>query len=109
MTASATELSEDEFDDRFPLLANHINPSAAWSDSAGKGRLFETHGPELEFVARQDPRTVWTLVDGDDGSLHLLSGFRLVNRIGYLVTAVPVTDDSSHHVRLESVVHSGED
>lgn len=69
MTETATELSEDEFDALFPLLPNLLNPSAAWTDSAGTGRLFETRGDELAFVARQDPRTVWTLVDGDDGSL----------------------------------------
>jgi hypothetical protein len=35
MTETFTELSEDEFDARFPLLPNRLNPSAAWTDSAG--------------------------------------------------------------------------
>ncbi|MBL9118533.1 MAG: hypothetical protein JNL80_01305 [Phycisphaerae bacterium] len=66
------------------------------------------HGDELTFVARQDPLTVWTLVDGDDSSLYLLSGFHVVNRIGYLVSSVRLPLDRSHRVRLESVADARE-
>lgn len=51
--------------------------------------LFETYGDDLktvQHVAQNDPRRVWTLVDGDDGSTVWLNGFWRVNRILYAVT-----------------------
>jgi len=51
-----------------------------------KNRL---NGEELDFVMAQDPRCIWTLVDGDDGNLYIVSGYHLVNRINYFVTEVP--------------------
>ena len=89
---SPLEISEDEFDARFPLLSNHLNPNASWGSGKEGGCLFETYGEELEFVRRQDPRTVWTLVDGD-GDQYLVSGFHFVNRIGYLVSTVPLPEE----------------
>lgn len=50
---------------------------------------FETYGEELEFVIAQDPRCIWTLVDGDDGNLYIVDGYHLVNRINYFVTTQP--------------------
>ena len=54
---------------------------------------FETYGEELEFVRAQDPRCVWTLVDGDDGNLYIVDGYHFVNRINYFVTEVPFEGD----------------
>lgn len=104
MITTPIELSEEEFDARYPLLINHLNPSASWAFGDGPGCLFETYGEELEFVQRQDPRTVWTLVDGDDGDQYLVSGLHFVNRIGYLVSTVPVPDDTDIevHIPMES-------
>jgi hypothetical protein len=48
--------------------------------------MFETYGPELDFVQDQDNRNVWTYVDSDLGT-SLLNGYYTVNRIGYFVTA----------------------
>ena len=99
---SSTVLSEDEFDRRYPLLANHLNPNASWGDGEGSGCLFETYGEEVAFVGTQDPRTVWTLIDGDDGGLWVVSGMHFVNRIGYLVSTIPVRGDDLIEVQLES-------
>jgi hypothetical protein len=99
---SSILLTEDEFDERYPLLANHLNPHASWGSGSGPGCLFETYGEELEFVRRQDPRTVWTFIDGDDGGLWVVSGFHFVNHIGYLVSTVPVPEDQLIEVQLES-------
>ena len=41
-------------------------------------------------MRRQDASTIWTLLDGDDGDLYLANGYHLVNRIGYLISTVPV-------------------
>jgi hypothetical protein len=100
MTETFIELTEDEFDDRYSPMTNHINPSAGWAYGDAGGCLFETHGEEFEFVRRYDPRKVWTLVDGDDGDMYLISGLHFVNRVGYLLTKEPVQDNTSVQVRL---------
>jgi hypothetical protein len=79
------ELTESEFDARFTLRRNHLNPNASWS-----GCMFETYGEELDFVNSQDPTSVWTLCDGDDW--YILSGFHSVNRMGYLLSLEPVAE-----------------
>src|ERR1700733_2815397 len=94
MTNTAIEISEDEFHAMYPLITNHINPNATWALGDGPGCLFETFGEELDFVGSQDPRTIWTLVDGDDGNQYIISGYRLVSRIGYLISTVPFPEDA---------------
>jgi hypothetical protein len=103
MNHTLIKMTEDEFDDRYPLVANHLNPNASWCFGDGPGCLFETYGEELEFVRQQDPCTVWTFVDGDDGDQYVLSGFHFVNRIGYLVStvAVPEGTDIEVHIPME--------
>ena len=49
---------------------------------------------ELAFVRSQDPRTIWTFVDGDDGNQYVLSGYHFVNRIGYLISTIPFPEDA---------------
>jgi hypothetical protein len=101
MTETFIELSEDSFDATYPLVTNHINLNASWACGEGTGCLFETYGEELDFVRAQDPLTIWTLLDGDDGDLYLASGYHIVNRIGYLVSTVPVAEGVSVQVRIE--------
>jgi hypothetical protein len=58
---------------------------------------FETYGKELEFVlsvANTEPNRVWTLVEGDDGNLFIISGYHLVNRLNYFITAKPFEGES---------------
>ncbi len=98
MTSTQIEMSEDEFDEQYPLLTNHLNPHASWAFGDGPGCLFETYGKELDFVRSQDPRIIWTLVDGDDGNQYVMSGYHLVNRVGYLVSTIPFPDDTDIEV-----------
>jgi hypothetical protein len=101
MTDTHIELAEDAFDEQYPLLPNHLNPNAGWAyGDLGGGCLFETYGEELAFIRQQDPRTIWTLIDGDDGDLCVTSGFHFVNRIGYLVSSIPVPAGTFIEVRL---------
>lgn len=104
MTHLLIEITEDEFDACYLLRRNHLNPHASWGFDDEAGCLFETYGEELDFVRQQDPCTIWTLVDGDDGDQYVLSGFHLVNRIGYLVSivAVPEGVDIQVHIPWES-------
>lgn len=91
------EIAESEFREQFPLVTNHIRRLACCKENESGGCLFETFGKELAFVRSQDPRTIWTLVaDGDE---HLLSGFHIVNRIGYFVSATPFPENTDIEVR----------
>lgn len=99
---SPIQLSEDEFDRHYPLRVNHFDPHASWAIGEGPGCLFAIYGEEPEFVRRQDPRTVFTLLDGDDGSLLLVSGMHYVNRIGYLLSTIPVPEGDDIEVELET-------
>jgi hypothetical protein len=92
MTDPLIEMTEDEFDARYPLRRNHLNPHASWAFDDDGGCLFETYGEELAFVRQQDPHTIWTFVDGDDGDQYVVSGFHFVNRIGYLLSTVPAPE-----------------
>jgi hypothetical protein len=76
---------EDQFNEwclKYQPMDNHIDMNTVTDK-------FETYGKDLDFVRSQDPKCVWTLVDGDDGNLYISSGYHLVNRINYFVTAVP--------------------
>jgi hypothetical protein len=101
MTTTLIEMTEDEFDASYPLISNHMNPSAGWVLGEGTGCLFETFGEELAFVRQQDPRCVWTLVDCDDGSMAVASGMHFVNRVGYLVSTIPSPEGALAEVHLE--------
>ncbi|MCA9096640.1 MAG: hypothetical protein KDA68_24335, partial [Planctomycetaceae bacterium] len=63
MTVTCIELTAEEFERDYPLQLNNLNSRAPWGDERG-GSLFETYGEELEFVRQQNPRSVWTLIDG---------------------------------------------
>jgi len=100
MTHTLIEITEDEFDTSYPLRTNHLNPHASWAFGEAGGCLFETFGEELDFVRCQEPATVWTLVDGEDGDQYLLSGIHFVNRLGYLVSLIAVPEGVDIRVRL---------
>ena len=100
MSEEFIELTEDEFDERYQLIPNHLDPNASWGSGDGPGCLFETYGPELDFVRQQDPRTVWTIVDGDDGDMYVVSGLHFVNRIGYLISTVGIPDNVTVQVHI---------
>ncbi len=88
-------MSEEMFEARFPLQQNHLNPNASWD-----GCLFETFGEEVEFVAKQDPSTVWTLVEDGEGGECIMSGFHFVNRLGFLLSTVPVPEGTAIEVQI---------
>jgi hypothetical protein len=72
------------------LKPNHIrDDSDAWD-----GCMFETYGEELEFVMKQPAHHIWTLKQGDGDDEIVVSGMRIVNRIGYFVSTQPWTEDT---------------
>lgn len=100
MSEALIELTEDEFDAAYPLVPNHINPTAGWAvGDGGRGCLFETYGDEFDYVRRFDPQRVWTLIDGD-GDLYVASGLHRVNRVGYLLSRDPVPEGTFIQVHI---------
>ena len=81
-----TKMTFDCWMDKYKPMKNHID-----TNSACEGMMFETYGPELEFVQQQDLKCVWTYIE-EDGELCVVSGFHVVNRIGYFVTEVALNE-----------------
>jgi len=55
---------------------------------------FETYDEDLDFVRSQNPNHIWTLVDDDNGVPTIVAGFHFVNRIHYIITIKPWTDEN---------------
>jgi len=98
MEIAFKKLTEEQFDDYFELLDNHIDDNAAFD-----GKLFETYGEEMSFVIEMAKQNrVITIIENDEGceededgftspSMYYVSGMHLVNRIGYLISQTPIT------------------
>lgn len=79
------------WEDKFTAWEQKYNPIKNHIDKDADDK-FEPYDKELEYVlsiANTEPARVWTLVDGDDGNLYITSGYHLVNRLGYFITANP--------------------
>jgi hypothetical protein len=57
--------------------------------------MFETYGDEVEFVQAQDPRYVWTNVQGDMSDI-IVAGYAYVNRLCYYITEIPWEDEDEY-------------
>ena len=88
--------SEEQFDEKFTLVDNHLDKNASFD-----GKMFETFGDELAFVIEMSKENrVITIIEFDgyevDGEGYLIpnmcytSGMHNVNRIGYLITTEPI-------------------
>jgi len=71
----------DEWAATYNPLMNDVCPHAPFD-----GLMFETFGDELKTVLAASPGCVWTLVQGDDDTVAVVSGFHVVNRLGYFLT-----------------------
>ena len=84
----------DEWFEKYKPIVNETGDSGLFIDD--KCYLFETYGADVERVqkaCKEDPRTVWTLLDGDEGESVIGDGFHFVNRQGYFITEVPFEGD----------------
>ena len=94
------QIDEDTFIETYRPLPNHLDLSASFDFGDG-GCLFSSAGKEFRHVLAQDPRRVWTLLEGDNGGLFIGSGLHLVNRLGYIITAEPMQEDADAVVGLQ--------
>jgi len=77
-------MTEDDFLKKYEPHKNHFDLNAAHD-----GCMFETYGPELEYVreiVKQNPKTVWTIIDDNSGWYGIIAGMHWINRMGYLIT-----------------------
>ena len=94
------ELTEEEWFDQFQPIPNHIDDNASFQTEDGIGYMFETYDDELRFVQSQEPNRIWTYCDGDDNGTYIFQGMRIVNRIGYFVTAVPFDGSKDYQIQV---------
>ena len=77
------EIELFEWDKFYSPVKNHLDENASLD-----GIMFETYGEELQYVLKQDIKSVWTYIQGDDG-VYIIPNYHLVNRIGYFITSTP--------------------
>lgn len=95
MTDNTLIINYNNFQEVFKLKTNHIDDNASYD-----GCMFETYGVELEFVKDHAQEHIWTILDGD-GTLIVSNGYQYVNRIGYLISEIPVPDNFHYEVHDE--------
>ena len=78
-----------EWENKFKPIKNHFR------DPQHEEIIFETYGEELEFVKSQDPRYVWTNIQGDMSDL-IVAGYAYVNRLHYYITEVPWENEDDY-------------
>jgi hypothetical protein len=64
------------------------------------GCMFETYGDELDFVRNHNFYNVWTLCEGDKG-LYIGNGYRMANRLGYLLTLRQWKKNEKFEIKLD--------
>ena len=79
-------LTYDEFVTHYKPKQNHL--------VKGEQNTFETYGEEQDYVFAQDPKFVWTEVDGEEGC-YIIAGYHWVNRIQYYITNRPWEDENT--------------
>ena len=73
------------------------NPDFNYEGQEGCEGQMETFSPHVERVVEQNkkaPKTVWTVVEDDEGELVIVPGLHYVNRILYFVSTEEWKDES---------------
>lgn len=74
--------NEDQWNERFGDTVDN-----------GGTTLFETYGDDLKKVQAVDPSTVWTVIETENENQYLRPGFHVVDRIGYVLSENPITQE----------------
>jgi hypothetical protein len=106
-------MSEEQFENKYELMINQFerakHPDTVSDEDicSFSGCMFETFGEELEYVLEMEKQNrVITIIEGEDDtcsgeceacecspSMFYVSGYHIVNRIGYLITTEPITEE----------------
>lgn len=81
-------LTDDEFIEKYKPIKNPAHDDGdVWY-----GCVIDANGMEFKRVRaalETNPDTVWTVIE-TDGEISVTNGFHVVNRMGYLITEVPL-------------------
>jgi len=91
------EMTMEEWEATYKPIPNNIETNASFD-----GLMFETYGPEYEFVKKAHPNHIWTYGDGDDGGSYIWAGWSFVNRLGYFITEVPFPENTDIQIKVSS-------
>jgi hypothetical protein len=76
----------DIFDEKYTMFTDSKSVEMCPESQVG---MFETYGEDVQEVLKiangDKPNRVWTAIDGDEG-FWLVNGYRLVNRVYYMIT-----------------------
>jgi len=80
------------FEETYKPTTNHLYDNASYNNT-----MFETYDDEHQFVLDtlakpETSKCVWTVI-GDAGSTVLVSGYHIANRLGYMITELPLEFD----------------
>ena len=104
-------LTDNDFFEKYTCEYNQViqkdlekegdNGTTTMDDMAPYGGcMYETHGEEIEYVvniANTTPKKVWTIISVDYWE-GIVSGYHLVNRLGYLITEEEWEDQNEEYV-----------
>jgi len=96
-------LSIEEWEHHFKPIVNHLDENASFNDGSG-GIMFETTGPEYDYVAaigHKEPNRIWTYIDNEEGDTVIINHWGFANRIGYMVTEKPYDEMLDITVQLD--------
>jgi hypothetical protein len=87
-----TRITYDEFEEKYVPIKNHLDDNASYD-----GVMYETFGDEVQYVLslandEHHKERVWTVI-GDCNATVVLSGYHLVNRLGYIITGKPLEQE----------------
>lgn len=70
----------------FPYTGNPDFNSEGQEGCEGRMETFSPYVDRVQEQFKKNPKTVWTVVDDDEGELVIVPGFHFVNRILYFVS-----------------------
>lgn len=79
-----TEITLEQFLQDYTVVKNEIAPNDGFF-----GGMFDLSDEELQHLKRvynENPKKIWTIIDGGGSDLYLVSGFWFINRLGYVIT-----------------------
>jgi len=85
----------EEFGAEYKPMQNHVSNRDEFN-----GWLFETYGEDEKYVREfaqlgNNGANVWTIIEGEQNQMCIISGWHFVNRFGYVITEVPCPEGRS--------------
>ena len=89
MTEKNNVVTWEKWEEKYKPIPNHIDKEGTYyANEKGVNYSFETYGKELEYIQKQDPKYVWSLIE-EDGNQFIQNGVWWVNRLAYFVCKNP--------------------